>query len=195
MNKAMRLLALAGAGAAAGAMLATSPVQAAPSAGQSSGSAGVQTFKADYEYVVGHYKREWQCERAGFHGKRVGAWDDYDCDPVRAWRGWVWELEVEEDAWEWDSWKGGWPGGWPYKPDYIGGPFHVGGKPWKHKGGKPPWMNDKNGPWGDHDKHDGPKGPWGGDKKDGPWDNDDDDDDDGPWDGKFGPNKINGGPR
>ncbi|GAA4603046.1 hypothetical protein GCM10023107_62680 [Actinoplanes octamycinicus] len=110
--------------------------------------------------MVGYYRTEWACERAGWTGRRHGAWDAYDCDPVRyGWRGWVFRLVVEEDDWQWDDWRGPWPGDWPYRPDYAGRPFHIRGG--GHHG-------PHGGPWGHHD-NDGPKGgdkdwPKGGDK-------------------------------
>ncbi|GIF15508.1 hypothetical protein [Actinoplanes teichomyceticus] len=127
MNKAQRFLALAGMGVAAGAMIGVSPVQAAPAGASSASGGGAATRVSDWggDAVVGYYRTEWACERAGWTGRRYGAWDAYDCNPVRyGWRGWVFQLVVQEDDWEWNDWDGPWPGGWPYRPDYAGRPYH-----------------------------------------------------------------------
>ncbi|BCJ46784.1 hypothetical protein GCM10010168_36940 [Actinoplanes ianthinogenes] len=165
MNKAQRVLALAGMGFAAGAMIGMGPAQAAPSATPTSSGGGSATRASDWgdEHVVGYYRTEWSCERAGWTGKRYGAWYDYDCDPVRyGWRGWVFRLVVDEDDWEWDDWRGSWPGDWPYRPDYAGRPFHIRGDHGPHHGwphGGPMGFPPKGG----HDDHDWHKG-----KPDGP---------------------------
>ncbi|WP_328470328.1 hypothetical protein OHA21_04255 [Actinoplanes sp. NBC_00393] len=140
----MRLLALAGMSLAAGAMIATGPAQAAPAAGQSTGTTAgyhVQSYADDYDYVVGYYRWQRQCRNAGWTGVKFGAWDKFKCSPVRiSWRSWAWELEVREEYWNWDDWNGVWPGHWPNKPDYLGGPFDI-GKPYKYH--KFPWKNYK----------------------------------------------------
>ncbi|BCY07988.1 hypothetical protein [Actinoplanes sp. L3-i22] len=130
MNRAQRFLALTGMSLAAGAMIGAGPVQAAPSTGQSSTSGSTAGRASGFgdENVVGYYRTEWACERAGFTGRRFHAWDDYDCDPIHyGWRGWVFQLVVDDDDWVWDDWRGSWPGGWPYRPDFAGRPFHIRG--------------------------------------------------------------------
>ncbi|GAA2880172.1 hypothetical protein Acy02nite_27020 [Actinoplanes cyaneus] len=152
MNKAQRFLALTGMSIAAGAMIGMGPVQAAPSAGQSStGGSTAGRVSAFGEHVVGYYRTEWSCERAGYTGKRFRAWYDFDCDPIRyGWRGWVFQLVVDDNDWGWDDWRGSWPGGWPYRPDFVGQPFHVRGghgRPPSGPHGRPPF----DGPRGDRD--------------------------------------------
>ncbi|WIM99194.1 hypothetical protein ACTOB_002838 [Actinoplanes oblitus] len=214
MNKAQRFLALAGMGFAAGAMISMGPAQAAPSTTQASSGGGSATRASDWgdDHVVGYYRTEWSCERAGWTGKRYGAWYDYDCDPIRyGWRGWVFRLVVDEDDWGWDDWRGSWPGDWPYRPDYLGRPFHIGGHHRPHGGpfgfphhGGPMGHDDDDGPM-DHDHHGGPMGgpmghdhhggpmggPMGHDDHDGPMGHDDHD---GPK-GHGGPKGMPNGPK
>ncbi|MEU8242774.1 hypothetical protein AB0C07_31345 [Actinoplanes missouriensis] len=126
MNKVKRMLALSSMGLAAGAMLGAAPAQAEPAAPSnvtsSSASAGPRW---DNDYVVGYYRWERACYRAGFTGQRYGAWWRFHCEPVwlRGWRGWV--LEVKGSHWRWDEWRGGWPKGWDDRPDRFGKPFSI----------------------------------------------------------------------
>ncbi|MFI1990354.1 hypothetical protein [Actinoplanes sp. NPDC020271] len=208
MKKAQRFLALTGMSLAAGAMIGMGPAQAAPAAGQSS-TGGSTAGRAFGEHVVGYYRTEWACERAGFTGKRFHAWWDYDCDPINyGWRGWVFQLVVDDDDWQWNDWRGTWPGGWPYRPDFAGQTFHVRGP---H--GRPGFPNrgpfdDRNGSRGDDDRNgpwDDRGGPRGDDDRNGPRGNDDrngprgDDDRNGPRgnDDRNGPrgNDDRNGPR
>ncbi|MEU4420496.1 hypothetical protein AB0F81_07695 [Actinoplanes sp. NPDC024001] len=191
MNKAMRLLALAGASLAAGAMIGSGPVQAAPAAAPSTGSSTgnhVQSWADDYDYVVGYYRWQRACRNAGWTGVKFGAWDKFKCSPVRiGWHRWAWELEVRQQYWNWDDWDGFWPGHWPNKPDFMGGPFDI-GKPYKHKGF--PWKHYKGNKFDDwKDSPNGPGEPWkvpqgpGGIKDGGD-----------PWKGPQGPGDIKGQP-
>lgn len=162
MNKAQRVLAL-GIGLAAGAMIGMGPAQAAPSVGQSATSGGTASRASDFgdDNVVGYYRTEWACERAGFTGRRFGAWGDYDCDPINyGFRGWVFQLVVDDGDWYWNDWRGRWPGGWPYRPDYAGRPFHIRGGHGHFPPGGPRGDHGPRGDRGDRDDR-GDRGPRG----------------------------------
>lgn len=133
MKNAKRMLALAGITLAAGAMLGITPAQAAPATPQSSSAATAKSGPYNDwwgdQYVVGYYNSEWQCRKAGWWGERRNAWSDYSCYPAWGINNWgrVWVLQVEENDWRWDRWDGGWPRGWEYRPNYLSGPFDIGG--------------------------------------------------------------------
>ena len=139
MNKAMRWLALAGAGVAAGAMIGSSSAHAAPAAPQpvsATTGTSVQSWDYDDEYVFGPFRNKFRCNQFGWYGKKVGAWDRFYCyfdwEPGSG-RGWF--LKVDEDYWQWDDWDGFWDKGWPDRPKYIGGPLsfdHHKKFPYKH---------------------------------------------------------------
>ena len=129
MNKAMRVLTMAGMGLLTGAALGVGPAQAAPATGQAGGTSAAgqqQSYRYDSDEVVGYYRNVFACERAGRIGERFGAWDDYDCERVRwGFRSGAWALVVDEDNWDddWDDdWRPGyWPGNWPFRPHWFGG--------------------------------------------------------------------------
>jgi hypothetical protein len=157
MNKTMRWLTLAGAGVAAGAMIGSSPVQAAPAANPAAGTTSggaVQSWDYYDDYVFGPFRNKPQCLRFGWYGQRVDAWDRFYCyfdwEPGSG-RGWY--LKVKQAYWQYDEWDGHFDNDWPYKPKFIGGPLNF-DHPHKDKGF--PWWKDKNKHIGDH-QHDGPK--------------------------------------
>ena len=136
MKNPKRMLAIAGMSLTAAALFGISaPAQAEPAAKSADIAASSQTqgYGWDDDYVVGYYNSEWQCNKAGWWGKKSHAWSDWYCYPAFVpTYGWVWVLEVEEDHWYWDNWTGGWPGNWPYKPTYmVHHKYHIGG-PYKH---------------------------------------------------------------
>jgi hypothetical protein len=126
MNKAMRWLALAGASVAAGAMIGTGPVQAAPAGPQANGAGSgtsVQNWD-DEDYIFGPFRNKRSCTRFGIYGDKTGAWDRFYCFRTfypGSGRGWY--LKVQEDYWQWDNWDGIFTKGWPYRPKIIGGPL------------------------------------------------------------------------
>ncbi|MFC3990598.1 hypothetical protein [Actinoplanes siamensis] len=150
MKKAERFLALTGMSLAAGAMIGVSPAQAAPSGGDDA----VRTADFGNGYLIGYYRTQWSCEKAGWTGTRYGAWTYYDCAPIEdGRRGWMFELTVDRNAWQWDEWRGQWPAQWPYRPDHAGRPFPAGGGPgpqmWPQGDrGRP--VGDRGRPAGDH---------------------------------------------
>ena len=167
------MLALAGMSLAAGAMIGVGPAQAAPAAAQPTGSGTsgqAQSPSLDRDYIVGSFRFQQACRRAGWTGIRRGAWEDYRCFPLRqGWRGLVWVLEVEEDDWSWNEWRGDWPGGWPDRPDYVGRPFHIrghGDRDRWHDGPRGDRDDWRDGPRGDGPRGDGPRGD--GPRGDGP---------------------------
>lgn len=133
MKNAKRMLALAGITLAAGAMLGITPAQAAPASPQSSSTATAKSGPYNdwwgNQYVVGYYNSEWQCRKAGYWAERRNAWSDFSCYPAWGINNWgrVWVLQIEENDWRWDRWDGGWPRGWDYRPNYLSGPFDIGG--------------------------------------------------------------------
>src|ERR1700712_4339394 len=79
MNKATRMLAIAGMALAAGATvgIGASPAMAASSSTGSSTHSASQARPADR--IVGFYRSYGICDRIGDIGEWQGRWDDHDC--------------------------------------------------------------------------------------------------------------------
>jgi hypothetical protein len=88
MNKATRILAIAGMALAAGATIGASPAMAASSTTQSGTTVASQSQAGDR--VVDYYRSYNRCDRAGDVGEWQNRWDDHDCYRVRYGfhRGW-----------------------------------------------------------------------------------------------------------
>jgi hypothetical protein len=130
MNKAIRLLTMAGMGLMASVAIGAGPAQATDNSAQpavkpaTGKSTAVQQDRwrdrdRDRDRVVGYYRSLRACELAGRIGERFDRWEDYDCDYVRfGFRRGAWALEVEQD-WNWG------------RPNHGG---HRGNGPWGHRG-------------------------------------------------------------
>jgi hypothetical protein len=81
MNKATRMLAIAGMALAAGATIGASPAMAASSTTQSGTTVASQNQSGDR--VVGYYRSYRTCDRVGDFGERTHRWDDHDCYRIR----------------------------------------------------------------------------------------------------------------
>jgi|tagenome__1003787_1003787.scaffolds.fasta_scaffold20962346_2 hypothetical protein len=138
MNKATRMLAIAGMALAAGATIGASPAMAASSTPQSSTTAAAPAPGSDR--IVGFYRSYRICDRIGNIGEWSNRWDDHDCFPVRfgLHRG-MWALSVSYD---WHHGGGNWHHG--------GGDWHGNGN-WHGNGGGN-WHGNGGGDWhgGDH---------------------------------------------
>jgi hypothetical protein len=88
MNKATRILAIAGMALAAGATIGASPAMAASSTTQSGTTVASQSQAGDR--IVDYFRSYSRCDRAGDAGEWQNRWDDHDCYRVRYGfhRGW-----------------------------------------------------------------------------------------------------------
>ena len=115
MRTAIRVLALAGAGLASGAVIGVGPAQAATFTEQ--GPSASQAWQPDdNNNVIAYFDTQRNCERAGEVGKQVNLWQNYDCNYIR-WGNHhgEWALEIDH-GWDWNG-----PGGNGNGPGDNGG--------------------------------------------------------------------------
>ncbi|MEV4350639.1 hypothetical protein AB0J83_39785 [Actinoplanes sp. NPDC049596] len=103
MNKAVKMLTMAGMGLMASAAIGA-PALAADSSSTATakGNDTAKVQRHDRDQVVGFYRTLRDCEKAGRIGEWFDRWESYDCDRVRfGFRRGYWALEVER------NWRGG----------------------------------------------------------------------------------------
>jgi hypothetical protein len=105
MNKATRILAIAGMALAAGATIGASPAMASSSTTQSGTTVASQSQAGDR--IVDYFRSYSRCDRAGDIGEWANRWDDHDCYRVRFGfhRGWY-ALSVDWDNHGHNNWHG-----------------------------------------------------------------------------------------
>jgi hypothetical protein len=105
MNKATRILAIAGMALAAGATIGASPAMASSSTTQSGTTVASQSQAGDR--IVDYFRSYSRCDRAGDIGEWANRWDDHDCYRVRYGfhRGWY-ALSVDWDNHGHNDWHG-----------------------------------------------------------------------------------------
>src|SRR4051812_42774966 len=113
MNKATRMLAIAGMALAAGATIGASPAMAASSNSSSSTTVAAQAKPADR--IVNYFHSRGLCYAVGYQGVRRDQWEDFSCFPIRHGfrHGWY-ALSVDygwNNNWNNNDWHHGHGGG------------------------------------------------------------------------------------
>ncbi|MEV6346925.1 hypothetical protein [Actinoplanes sp. NPDC051851] len=140
MDRAMRLVTVAGMGLLAGMAVGSGPALAADSQGgvaaKSPRPKAVQGHPRDDGRIAGYFRSPRDCEKSGHRGQSAHDWDWYDCDFVRhGSRHGFWALEVHRDR------RGPWGPG----PGHGPGPFGHGPGP-DHGHGPGPGHGPDHGP-------------------------------------------------
>jgi hypothetical protein len=145
MNKATRILTMAGLSLAAGVTMGSAPAMA--SAGPV--AAATATVAAAHHgpnhsahRLVGYFRGPVSCYRAGRLGEIRNRWDDYDCTRVRGgFRRGLYALTV---SWDDRGHNGGWHNG---GDDHGNDPWHNGGDDHGNGGWHNGGDDHGNGPW------------------------------------------------
>jgi len=116
MNKATRILAIAGMAVAGGATIAIGASPAMASSSTTSPGTSVAAASHAGDRIVGYFRSYGQCEQVGDRGEWTNRWDDHDCYRISYGyrRGWV-ALSVSWDRYNngdnWHNGGGNWHGG------------------------------------------------------------------------------------